>query len=326
MSRIIIDPDIVKMFETDVSLEKIKDQVVRTSIVAWNSIVSRVDIEEWLSNFDGSACGDKEFEQKIACWILLYFTYFTEDDIGDLCKALYRNFIRQEIQKFTGSTKAKSLEYKIDYILKNTIFLPLGNASESAGRILYSFRTRNDLPRFCFEIGRNHYRNVVLIDDLTITGEQASRYVGAGKLPVTYDSLYFATFFATQNAVDNISKVKEIEFLNVCVLDDRTRAFSDSSFVFSHEKMSRVRDVARLICKHYGLIVVNGFTSKDLLYMKNHPLGFGDSQQLIGFSYNTPDNVLPILWGKTGNWVDIFRRFPKKNYVEGVDELSEQYI
>lgn len=326
MCKIIIDQDIIDMFDTDVSLEKIKDQVIRTSIVAWNSTISIDDVDAWLSNFDGSACGNKGFEQKIACWVLLYFTFFTEEDIGELCKTLYRNYIHQQMQKLNGSTKYKSLECKIKYILDNTIFLPLGNPSESGGRILYNFRTQNSLPRHCFEIERKHYNNVVLIDDLTITGEQASRYVKEGKLSITYDNLYFATFFATDKAVKNVSKVKEIEFLHACILDDRTKVFHDSSFVFSHDKMCRVREIAKSICQYYGLIVVNQFSSKDLLYMKSHPLGFGDSQQLIGFEYNTPDNVLPIFWGETANWVNIFKRYPKKNYVEGVEDLNEQYI
>ena len=47
-----------------------------------------------------------------------------------------------------------------------------------------------------------------------------------------------------------------------------------------------------------------------------HPLGYDDSELLLGFSHNTPDNTLPIIWfekehGATEPWYPIFRRYPK---------------
>lgn len=326
MDKIIIDNELEEFLLNELSLDKIKDHIIRTSIVAWGSVISKVDIDTWLSNFDGSACGNKDIEQKIACWILLYFTYFTEDDINELCKSLYRKYLRKKLDEIEGSPRFKTLDAKLEYILSNTIFLPMGNPSESGGRILYNFRTQNDLPKECFEKNFSSYENVVLIDDLTITGEQASRYVEEGKIDVQYKNLYFATFFATSDAIKHIAKIKDINFINVCILDDRTKAFHESSFIFSHEKINKIIELAQQICEYYGQTIVNNFTSVDLEYMKSHPLGFGNSQQLIGFEYNTPDNVLPILWGETSNWKNIFKRFTKKTNIEGGEDFNGLYI
>lgn len=325
MKKIVIDPDLADMLDTEIDLAKIKEQIIRTSIVAWNSVISESDIDVWLENFDGSACGSKEIEQKLVCWILLYFTYFTEEDIDELCGSLYRKYIHEKISDMNSNpSKYGMINDPVEYIVENTLFLPMGNPSESGGRILYNFRTKNDLPKESFEKSKDFYENVVLLDDLTITGEQASSYVK--KIDINYNNLYFATFFATRNAIEQIKKVKNINLINVTVLDDRTRAFHDSSFVFSHNKIYKARQLAYEICEYYGDKVVNEFTSADMIYMKNHPLGFGNSQQLIGFNYNTPDNVLPILWGDTLNWNNIFKRTFKKHSVEGSESINGQYI
>jgi len=58
------------------------------------------------------------------------------------------------------------------------------------------------------------------------------------------------------------------------------------------------------MCRQYGEKLVGG----------PHSLGFDDSQLLIGFHHNTPDNTLPIIWFDEpgqASWKPIFRRYPK---------------
>ena len=68
--------------------------------------------------------------------------------------------------------------------------------------------------------------------------------------------------------------------------------------MFSIEK-----SIAELISKKYG---------SRLMGMENqaHWHGYKDSQLLLGFTHNTPDNTLPIIW-KEENWIPIFKRYSK---------------
>lgn len=80
------------------------------------------------------------------------------------------------------------------------------------------------------------------------------------------------------------------------------------------------------ICQKYG----------EKLYPK-HPLGYDDSQLLIAFEYNTPNNTLPIIWSSTNNessnietiWHPIFERRKIKvnnKTKSNEDKTSNRYI
>lgn len=313
--------ELFKLIDENIDVDKIKDIIVKTSIVAWDSAISSADIDSWLENFDGSACGDEKIEKKVALWILMNFSYFTDADIKELCISIFNKYkhIKAIELKAIGSD-----EHINEYIAQNTLFVPLGNPSESGSLVLYSFRVANGLSKKLFEKNNEKYRDVVLIDDVTITGEQAERYID--KIDVEYDNLYFATFFATEDAIDNLKKSKNVKFINVMNLDMRTKIFDDESFMFSSEMTKKIKGLAKYICTYYGEKIVSAITNPDLKYMKKFPLGFGDSQQLIGFRYNTPDNVLPIIWGDTGEWKKIFTRYHKTNVVMKGEEHGEKYV
>ena len=84
-------------------------------------------------------------------------------------------------------------------------------------------------------------------------------------------------------------------------LSDEEMAFADNSQVFSKEEQSIIRP----ICEKYGKI----------LYEK-HPLGYDNTQALIVFPHNTPNNTLPIIWASERNeakyskkiWYPLFER------------------
>lgn len=87
--------------------------------------------------------------------------------------------------------------------MTRTIFLPLGNPSESGALILYNFRTANALPKRVFnqpidwstKLSDGNIDDIVLIDDVTLSGSQAIDYVG--RLPVNNIQTTLMTFFAT---------------------------------------------------------------------------------------------------------------------------------
>ena len=155
----------------------------------------------------------------------------------------------------------------------------------------------------------NHQiKAIVFVDDIIASGDSAVESLNelnemCGKLicekQVTVfvsaicglgtgiDKLRDAIKLVPFNAEDNVG-----DFLT-----DTDRCFSDQFPAFSSPE---VRNRARQIAWEYG---------KKL--EKNHPLGYQDSQILVVFHDNCPNNTLPILWkepkGKP-KWSPLFKR------------------
>ena len=99
-----------------------------------------------------------------------------------------------------------------------------------------------------------------------------------------------------------------VQVISSITLDDRDRAFSNNSYLFDREKYQSIRQITKDMCEYYGKKIIQD--KED--YMKGFPLGFEDGQYMIGLSYNTPDNTLPIFWAQGNGWVPIFERKTKK--------------
>ena len=128
--------------------EEFIDLIEKTSIVAWEEQIKERKILNWLSNFTGECLGDVDREHKLALWLLLNFTFYTMNDVKKLCRELFQLFLREELR--TGEfEEGLDRNKKIEKILEDTCFVPLGNPSESGARILYDFRTENKLGKIC---------------------------------------------------------------------------------------------------------------------------------------------------------------------------------
>lgn len=274
-----------------------------TSIVAWQKEISEEKINNWLKNFDGSFFEQVEHERKLALWLLAHFTYYTMNDVKILCKSLFNQFLHIKLKE----EKNIDLNKSIDNIITNTVFVGLGNDSESGNNILYYFRQENNLKKDSFEIRPDkRYQNIVYIDDVTISGDQALNYIQAQN--ILADNIYVAVLIATKDAFERLKKnqLKKIEPLSAMILDERDQAFSDCSYVFSDSEIVKTKDVVKDFCTMYGKRAVKGWG-----YMEGHPRGFADGQYMFGFEYNTPDNTLPIFWGTGNGWTPLFKRYPK---------------
>lgn len=320
--------DVVRLLD----LVKLKDNIIQTSIVAWKYHITPSSLEKWLDNFTGAALGDKVAEQTIAAWLLTNFTYYTEAEVRELCRLIYRKYIHRKLQEDYYQKSSNPIQTKIQRILKRSFFVPLGNPSESGALILFNFRTANALPKEIFEQPTNWKEkladgtidDVVLIDDVTLSGSQAIQYVQS--LPLAGVQTTLMTFFATPLAINNLKY--HVPFLNlmpVNLLDARTNLFSNDSFVFSNEDCLQLKDLAYTLCLYYGQKIVDSELPFAESYMKKYPLGFANGQHLFGFYYNTPDNTLPIFWCESSNWNPAFVRYAKVYGTEGVEIQNEQY-
>lgn len=310
------------------NIDKMKDLLHKTSIVAWDHKMNPSKLERWLSNFKGAALGDAETEKKIALWILLNFTFYTLEEVKELCRVIYGDYLHQKITEY--SLISDFLEYtrneKILHIIRNTVFVALGNPSESGSNLLYPFRQANDLETTSFEFHCDlHYENIVLIDDVTISGTQVTTYLKSTGIKA--NKLYITTFFATQKAIDKIKeKYPDIIVLPAILLDERTKCFSNTSYVFPSSSANNFAELAKKLCEHYGQITMENYPCEEYPYMKSYPLGFKNDQQLFGFYYNTPNNTLPIIWANVSGWFPAFTRHEKTCSQQGGVIDEQQYI
>lgn len=291
-----------KTISESLDVARLRRIIRNTSVVAWNKRISDTHIDKWLGNFTGKYFQSAENEKKLALWLLAHFTYYTYDDVRILCRNLFNQYLHVKLQGCAG----QDISDAISNTIKNTVFVGLGNDSESGNNILYYFRQENQLSKTCFEINPEHtYENLVYIDDVTISGQQAVDYIKSIKLKAR--NVYAALLIATDSAMEHLAgSDMGIKSLATMILDERDKTFSDSAYVFSDKRVSAIRLTAREFCSMYGLIATHGCG-----YMSTHPLGYDDGQYMIGFEYNTPDNTLPIFWGTGNGWVPLFTRYQK---------------
>ncbi len=315
----------------EIKSDQVIEHILQTSTVAWGQKVTRASLQRWLNNFTGEALGDQAIEQALAAWLLTNFTYYTQEEVRELCRIVFRKFIHKKL--ITPKYQALDIpnSEKIKQILQRTIFLHLGNPSESGSVILFHFRGAMGLSKDVFEVPhdwidlvkRGEKDDVVLIDDVTLSGSQAIQYVKKYSLDTNVTLL---TFFATPEAIQNIrAKNPSLSPLYAILIDERSKLFSCSSFIFANKKCQALRDTTYKMCVHYGKKIVEQELASTAPYMVRYPLGFGNGEQMFAFFYNTPDNTLPIFWCDSAHWSPIFPRINKVYNIEEVELSDEQY-
>jgi hypothetical protein len=297
----------------------------------WEGHATEPRIAEWLNNFssqDSSAPNERHH----ALFLLSNFMYFGSRQIRELLKALYRDMYRYPIVKSIRRANHDTLDSDIieplfRAELNVTRFLGMGNPSESGCHLLYYFRQENALPSNLFihshEIFRRNSESVsqilreptvtryIFIDDFCGTGQQGIEYsreiVEEVKRLNPGASVEYYVLFATEYGISRIREQTKFDFVSaIYELDSSFRCFSASSRYFSPTPKGIDRSFCEAMCRLYG---------ERLTGNVGDALGFGDSQLLIGFHHNTPDNTLPIIWFDERNhtpWTPIFRRYPKK--------------
>lgn len=325
------------------------EDILRSNIKRLNELIWKcIDdefIERWLDNFQQD--GNQQPSERLhALYFLSQVMYFGYDEIRELLRALYRDLykypiveqIRRENNDTTDLELINSLFRKE---LEKTRFLGLGNPSESGYFLLYLFRQENDLPKNLFvnthEIFKREVKPVehkrdrlsekvtvtveaslrypevtryVFVDDLCGSGSQAKRYskgpIGQIKAINPDIETYYFTLFATESGLEEVESKSGFDHVkSVCLLDKTYKCFSDESRYFPERVCSEGidKEFAEHICRHYGSRLV-----------PDNPLGFGDSQLLMAFAYNTPNNTLPVFWHDGTDefpWQPIFRRHSK---------------
>lgn len=282
--------------------EKLRHVVQYTCLCAWEKEIEEQDINRWLTNFNGEYLGNKAIEQKIALWLVSHFTYYTENNLRDLCIDAYNKYIHYII------CESKDAENDdLESILKSTFFLPLGEQGESGSYMAYIFRQSNNIGTEMFMSSRiDLCNNIVLLDDASFSGKQLKKYVTRfyKKYKIENKKVYILLLFCTEESREKMKKIfPEIDIISSCSLDSRDKIFSDDSYAFSDELFKGLKNSIKGFCEYYG---------QKLSKNKKDILGHNNGQYMVGFGHNTPNNTLPIFWGKESGWIPLFERFPKR--------------
>lgn len=314
--------------EEGMLIQLLKD-TVETS---WGrDILSDNSIHRWLSNFKGDAF-PKEYERKLALILAVHMVYYNESDICYLVKIAYRKLLHEIMTK-----KEKNLEEAV----KSIIFCPLGNVSESGSFLSYYFRKENNLPINFFINSENSISNsstiedIVFLDDVSISGGQVIRYIKKMKNNDIWNkllnekNLYALFLLSTETAKINL-KEEGIHLCTPILMDQRSQCFKEESAIYKIFNED-IRNIVRLQSKHMSLVygyrlLINQYSlngelqrllnkktsTKDIIKkIERDALGYDDSEVLIAFEYNTPNNCLPIIWIESDDWIPLFKRNDK---------------
>lgn len=313
------------------SLEEDLRAKIRTlSEEVWEHQTQRERIDNWLDNFVPDPAQGQS-ERLHALFLLSQFMYFGHREVRELLNALFRDLYKYPIvatiRRGNGDTTNEQLiRSGFEQELMRTRFLGIGNPSESGQHLLYYFRQENGLPKELFVNSHEIFqrtqggqrmvrapdvRRYVFIDDFCGSGKQARDYSRdiieeLKQLQPTARAAYYC-LFATESGLDAVLRgTKFDEVSAVFELDKSYQLFAPESRYFAVPDPLIDRGFVETFCRQYGLE----------LY-PNHPLGFNDSQLLIGFAHNVPDNTLPIVWADQASprpWTPIFRRYPKNEF------------
>lgn len=315
----VIDEAMIRYAEERLDRKRLRKLVLDTAELAWKREFGEKKLEEWLDNFTGKLFS-VNLEQSIALWLLLNFTFYTQDEMRELCRTAHNRFLHLKLEEYSCKPSLCNIGVanQVTCIYQNTLFAPLGDPSESGANILVYYRQVNDLPKEVFETHKSHYENLVLIDDVSLSGGQSSSYV-FGYMhthKIMADNIFALTLFSSNEGIQKFNDMSNIlsekgmpRIQHICsiFLDDRCKCFSSVSDMFSHKETAVIQPLVRAFCEHYGNVAIQGYLQEGIT-----PLGHNDGQFLLGFFYNTPNNSLPIFWSDTNGWKPILKRYDKK--------------
>ena len=250
--------------------------------------ITPLKVIRWLENFD-------KVDWTKALIVLNSFEYFSTQDI---------------IKEFDNSLH----EFNEEKNNSSPVYaLPVGKAGKSGLAMIYYLKKTNFVVENKIRIIDNSDisqikvgDNIVLVDDFSGSGETILDYYNLikGNLPtpviisaVTIAYLYRAKLLLEKNGIKIFG-------------NSRQSAFANRGSVFGYfPSMKAIRE----FCFKYGnyLYPEQNYINKNT---KHHPLGYSNSQALIGFEHAIPNNSLPIIWSdkkrvdKQTQWYPIFPR------------------
>ncbi|MHB1001855.1 MAG: phosphoribosyltransferase-like protein [Armatimonadota bacterium] len=273
--------------------------------------ISTSDIKTWLAQF-GEA-----YRQRLAYALLKSIKYYHEAEMRLKCRELYR-LVVAEAAKADYPIRVSSPKSGPGRV-QNVLITPIDAVGKSGGLIAKIIQEENrvlashnvaSIDRLAYNLSRWSERNgrpiIIFVNDFIGTGQQASGDIQNAlqilrqkcENIVDKSLICYATIVGFSDGIDRVRETG-IPVITVDTLGDCRRAFQAEAGIFQNEDD---RSAAKRMCERIGRSLVSA----------DHCLGHEDSQGLVVFWDNTPNNTLPIFHasgmvdGKT--WRPLFPR------------------
>ena len=295
------------------STDELYQKVKSLNELLWEQRVNRPVVDQWLNNFKGEfEC--EGTERAHALYLLSKFLFLGRNEVRQLLRAMFVELVRHPLTTEVRTHLNDPMDFEKIYQgyvseIEGARFLGLGNPAESGTHILYDFRHANRIPtRYfvdpheLFTGGLNDptsrwqfpdVHRLIFIDDFCGTGIQA-RDMGAKYVPLMRQvatrsnvsiKVWYLTLLATTDGLEYLRRARVFDRVEcVSELDTSYRAFDVDSQLYARPPSGISKAKAEEIARRYGERLQPG-----------DPLGYGNSQLLVGFHHNVPDNTLPII-------------------------------
>lgn len=244
-----------------------------------------VKIDDWLNQFNKS-------ERSLLLNLLCNFYYYSETRLNEKVKTLHSNFISE----FPEESKI-AIYSKIQKVSR-VGFSDIVFTSYWKGNALKDHST----PDAYYLLENDQVPPVlIIIDDYLGSGDtfltQIKKMIRINN-KITKSKVFFLTIHGTEMGFKNIDKFateKEME-IKVIALDISFKAFK-GDYIFTNLESEIKKSNFEQICNNHNLI--------------EEIWGFADSQSLVAFEYNSPNNTMPIFWRNLENYTALFKRHQK---------------
>ena len=146
-------------------------------------------------------------------------------------------------------------------------------------------------------------KHLVFIDDVIGSGKQATKQLQVWQ--ELNENCRYYSLLGLRQGIDYIKSQTGIAPFSAQILDEDEKAFSKTSALQAKERCKQ-------IAEKYGKKLYYQFPDD-----KRHPLGYDDSQLLVCFREDCPNNTLPIIWAGVNSelpslenspWNSLFKR------------------
>lgn len=285
----------------------------------WSGI-SKIDIENWISNFSEIPTEEKYLIYKLLTNII----YFSEKDVEYILKIgvynnLFGDIILQKQLEHKFQLSIKALENIVQEKFQKTCFIPLLDslAPHESGNYINRLLVQKGIiqqyqsvfPHNIVKAVNEHgFNRIIIVDDCVGSGDQLRDFWNSTSLTLENKKTILLKEWCSINGIEvyylvlfgyfpNVEILKkDLDGINIqCVkmLNDTHRVFALNSYIWDdEEELQRARSLFGKIAMESG-IDLYGYKGLDFAFIMHQTI---------------PDWSLPIFWKETSDWKCLLRR------------------
>ncbi len=247
-------------------------------------------IDKWIAQFE-------EGERDVILALLMHFEYYTNRKLNKRVVELYRKFIDTYIVDIDHQTMVFIPPYKEYGVGFSDVFF----STFWTMNCLYDYTEKNVYS--LLQEG-NQFEIIVVVDDYSGTGKTICSTIN--KCIEANASCKRTLFYVLTTVISRMAEEKIQKFARENELRITTLALDKSDKVFVENNYFD-KNKAEALMRCYEEI------SKRCSVDKDYVFGYQQTQALIAFEYNTPNNTLGLFWHEKESFFSLFRRHKKKN-------------